>query len=63
MSSNVVMMTASTRSPGAYPDGTLASIIAVNARVVVRVRELYAALLTWVLVRVAYLESWVREAG
>ena len=63
MSSNVVMMTASTRSPGAYPDGALASIIAVNARVVVRVRELYAALLAWVLVCVAYLESWVREAG
>ena len=63
MPSNVVMVATSTRSSRAYPHGALASVVAINARVVVRVRKLYAALLAWVLVRIADLESWVRETG
>jgi hypothetical protein len=53
MPSNVVMVATSTRSSRAYPHGALASVVAINARVVVRVRKLYAALLAWVLVRIA----------
>lgn len=63
MSSNVVMVATSARSSGADADCTFAAVIAINARVGVWVREFDAALLAWMLVRVADLESWVCEAG
>jgi hypothetical protein len=53
MSSNVVVVATSACSTGTYPDGTLAAVIAINARVVVGVCEFYAALLTGMLVRIA----------
>lgn len=59
---DVVMVAASARPAGSQPHSAFAAVVSVDARVAVGVGEFDAALLAWMLLVIAQLESWVGEA-